>query len=262
MKAYVIPIETACNAHCPFCITHFKNDIDYGDRMSCVNVRRLPSQLSALKVDKIEITGGGEAFFHNDIDRIITFCSSIAPTQIYTNGSKLADHSRGLNLLSCLCISRCHYDDAKNKELMGIEPDVDFRDLEVPLKFSLVLCKSGISTASEIMRYLDWAMYNAGASKVVIRQLFDYEPSITTDSYSDARIKEYIGTASLIDDLGITNSHRINDMGNVIFDYNDMDHNIMEVEIERRACACELFNPVLRANGEVYIGWSDREWQM
>ena len=261
MKAYVIPIEKSCNAKCPYCITHFKNDIDFGDILDPINLLRLgifSNEKGKSSLDKIEITGGGEPFLHPEIDSIIAASKVLAPTQIYTNGSMLSK-CKVLHKLSYLCISRAHYEDAKNKEIMGIEPDVDFRDLDVPIKFSLVLCKSGINTASEITRYLDWALLH-GASKVVIRQLFDCEPTITTSPYSDLINKEYIGTATLIEDLGITNSHRINDMGNVIFHFADMDRNIMEVEMERRACACELFNPVLRANGKVYVGWSDKLW--
>jgi len=260
MKAYVIPVETDCNAKCPFCITRFKNETDSGKKLPCSGVGRLPSTLKALKVDKIEITGGGEPFLHRQIDRIITLCSAIAPTQIYTNGFSLKDHYSGLNRLSYLCISRCHYDNVKNKELMGIEPDMNFRDLDVPLKFSLVLCKSGISTTVEVIKYLHWAR-EQGAKKVVIRHVFEYEPSITNSEYQDVFKKEYIdsGLIHLNDALRIIlvpiTKTFTNEFNNKVYFWGNM-----EIEIETRSCACELSNPVLRANRKTYIGWSNKEW--
>ena len=49
--------------------------------------------------------------------------------------------------------------------------------------------------------------------------------------------------------------HRLNEQGNPIFLRNGL-----EVEVEYRSCACEIKFPVLRADGNIYLGWSDILW--
>ena len=252
MKAYVIPIEKACNAKCPFCITNYKNDIDFGTTLDIENLHKL----EALDLDKIEITGGGEPFLHPKIDEIINFCAKKTSTQIYTNGSMLSK-CKVFDKLSYLCISRAHYDDKKNEEIMGIKMDMPFEEINAPIKLSLVLCKSGISRIGEVVNYIKWAK-GQGVKKVVIRSIFEYDPSSIILSYQKLIGKEQIDMVSKRKMMAIL-------FKKILLDANSPDNDYfiyegMEVEIEGRTCACEAFYPVLRANGKVYVGWTNKLW--
>lgn len=252
MKLYVIPVETACDGKCPFCTTEFRlNTARFGNLLNVANL----SKINDLNIDKIEITGGGEPFLHPRIADIITFCAASAPTQIYTHGGRLSSVSSDtLRRLFYLCVSRCHYDEDKNYSLMGIKQELELAfSLGVPIKLSLVLCRSGVSTVKDIKKYLDWAD-RLGAKKVVIRQLFDFNPEETSTDYQKFRAEEYVGTANLPEQLGIID-YNLDSQGNPIFMRGDM-----EVEVEQRTCACEANYPLLRSNGQLYLGWSDKLW--
>ncbi len=237
-KLYVIPVEKACNAHCRFCITPLRNN-NHGEFLS---VENLEKTLDKHYFDRIEITGGGEPLLHPDISRIISSCHGSRFTQLYTNGI-LAAH-RDLSGLDLLCISRAHYDDKKNKEIMGVEYDLDaIRKKGIPIKFSLLLHKSGISSYEEVKRYLEWAKSN-WARSVVIRQLFEYD-------YPESLKGEFVSSRELFRDFGDSPCIRTR-QGNPLF-----RQRYFEFEIEYRSCACEMSNPVLHADGKLYRGWSE-----
>ncbi len=54
MKLYAIPVETACDASCEFCITKFRRG--FGDFLDPDAVEK---SLEGKEFEKIEITGGG-----------------------------------------------------------------------------------------------------------------------------------------------------------------------------------------------------------
>lgn len=126
MKVYVMPVESYCNGKCSFCITRFRNMRD-----RYLNPASLKRLLDYINPDKIEITGGGEPLLSFDISEIIKICSKKAPTSMYTNGSlPLPPES---NCLSALCLSRQHYDDKRNNEIMGVNSDIS--EIKKELKF-------------------------------------------------------------------------------------------------------------------------------
>ena len=254
MKLYVIPIEKACDANCLICITKYKKGQAFGSKLDISNL----SKLDSLDIDKIEITGGGETFLHPQIETIMERCLEKAPTQIYTDGVSLDKYldSAVLPKLSYLCLSQMHYDQEKNLKLMKANASVSLRQLchkGISVKLSLVLCRSGISTAQEVCNYLEWANAN-GAKKVVIRQMFDYDPSETKEEYEKLLAMEYVSSESIFWDLHIDHYHP-DGQGNPIFNWKNL-----EVEVEYRSCACEINSPALRADGQIYLGWSNRLW--
>lgn len=239
MKLYVNPVSLACTAKCRFCITKYRR----GDgKNEILKLKDLKQVLKNQKFEKIEITGGGEPTLHPKISEIIKICSEKAPTIMYTNASTRP--LKEMELLSELCISRAHYDQKENQKIMGINYDIDkFAKLKVPIKFSVMLHKSGIHTSDELFKYLCWA--ENFAKKTVVRQLFDYEDV----NYRDFIKKEFVGTEKLAKKLHIR-TEEFNPEENIVFYVGDM-----EVEFERRSCACENTNPVLYANGELKDGW-------
>lgn len=256
MKIYVVPVENLCNARCYFCITRFKNEKGFGELL---NVADLSKIFLMEGIDKIEITGGGEPFLHPKITEIINNCVRKAPTQIYTNASLLSLLSdEVLKNLLYLCISRLHYDDGFNEKLMGVRQDIDFlrlKKIQTRIKLSLVLCRLGINAADDLKKYLNWAEIQ-GVKKVVVRQLFNFEAGETIDFYSKlvAKEKEYVPTKNLMNKLAVK-YYDLDNQGNPLFKWGDL-----EVEIEHRNCACEIKYPVLRGDGNVYFGWSDKLW--
>jgi organic radical activating enzyme len=235
MKLYILPIGSACNAKCRYCITRFrkmKNDV--------LDLKRLAWILTKNDYDKIEITGGGEPALHQQIHQIIKLCANKCPTNIYTNGTYIP-YSNSVQV----CLSRAHYDDDKNREIMGVIYDINKFSQLNNLKMSLMLHKSGISTTEELKKYLKWA--DRIASKVVVRQLFDYED----EKYLDYFTKEYISSVDLAKKFGEIYPFEIID-GNYFFDINGL-----EVEFEGRSCACEDVSPVLTADGTLRKGWAE-----
>lgn len=255
MKLYVVPVENNCNADCLFCTTKFKNDKEFGNLLDISDLL----QINSMEVKKIEITGGGDPFLHPKIDRIINYCVKKAPTQIYTNAALLNPLKDAgiLRKLSYLCISRSHYDETANKRIMGIHQNVNINYLAksgVLIKLSLVMCRSGITNADDLKKFLDWSKQK-GIKKVVIRRLFNFEKSVMDNEYKKIFTREFVSVDNLHKQLGIINYYS-NVYGNIIFDWN-----WMEVEIENRSCACEIKHPVLRGNGKMYFGWGKKLWK-
>jgi len=236
MKLYVIPVEKDCNGSCKFCITKFR-DLKKGFlKLDDLKV------LDGLDVDKIEITGGGEPFLHSEIGEIIERCCNKSKTQVYTNGL-LVPKLDSLQMLEYLCVSRAHYLDKENKKIMGVDYNfVKFRKLNVPIKLSLLVHKSGIYTVEEVKKYLDWAIVN-NVRKVVIRQLFE-----------EFMREEHVSSEKMFKEMKVLDFKLVN--GNPVIDYNGM-----EVEFEIR-CSCEAREPVLHADGNIVEGWEDQEgWE-
>lgn len=235
MKAYVIPVETLCNGKCNFCITKFREHC--GEEF--LKIENLDKALEKVNVDSIEITGGGDPLLNPKINDIINSCVKKTKTQIYTNGFHV-NKIENPEYLEFLCLSRAHHDDYRNKEIMGVDYDIArVFQLKVPIKLSLLLHKSGIYEMQDLREYLRWAR-NLGASKVVVRQLFEHD-------YSGELDKEYISTKEISkyfsgEEKG--DSKYCSFMG-------------MPLEFELRACSCEMDNPVIHADGLIYKGWSN-----
>jgi molybdenum cofactor biosynthesis enzyme MoaA len=242
VKLYVIPVESACNATCPYCINKFR---DLGNSfLSLDGLEKCLNEIGTL--DSIEISGGGEPTLHPQIEKIIGLCVSKTRTQMYTNGSVVGLLSNEiLRKLNPLCISRAHYDSEKNEQIMGVKYSDEIFSRGLNLKLSAVLFKGGIDSVQEVENYISWAI--GKAQKVVFRQLFSdvvYPLEVAKKIISiDSFVKFFIGDTSLV-------NPSIN-MGD------------MEVEFETRSCGCENINPILHADGKLNYIWgkddTDRE---
>jgi len=243
MKMYVIPTELACNARCAFCITKFRKTAD----TQFLALSDLSDALKRFELEKIEITGGGEPTLHPDISEVIERCSDKTRTQMYTHGANL-EGSGNLNRLETLCVSMAHYDEGENRRIMGVNPEFHvLRSLSVPIKFSLLIHKSGIHTREELLKYLDKSVSLGFVRKVVVRQMFEQD-------YQGRLNGEFVSSEKLFRQLGVPNvfSSTLTAQGNSVFDYQGL-----EVEVEYRSCACEMDNPVLHADGSIHRGWSE-----
>jgi len=222
MKIYLIPVESACNGKCNFCITKFRKRIN----SEFIDLSKLKELDKFKNIQKIEITGGGEPSFHPKIDEIINFCSKKWVTSIYTNGSFSPDKNSKIEI----CVSRIHYDNKINEQIMGVKYDFDkYNGFKV--KLSLMLHKEGINSIDELEKYLFWAK-EKGVKKVVIRKI---AYNNTWKSYQTSK-KYNID----IDDSCI---QKIEEK------YGDF----VEFDLE----SCNAYNPnlLMRSNGKFYLDW-------
>jgi len=99
-----------------------------------------------------------------------------------------------------------------------------------------------------LRKYLNWASDYAKAKMVVVRQMFDFD-------YPNNVKGMFISSEKVFKEMQISD-YELNEQGNPVFKFKRMD-----VEIEYRTCACELNHPVMRADGNIYTGWSDKSYE-
>jgi len=234
-KLYVIPVESACNGKCPYCVNQFRN---LGN--SFLQISDLEECLTNIgTIDAIEISGGGEPTLHPKIEEIIDLCAGKARTQMYSNGKGVGFIAKYfLKKLNPLCISRAHFDSDINARIMGVRYDDEIFSRGLNIKLSAVLFKGGVDSPEEAKKYIDWAKNKA--KKVVFRPLFGdviYPNEIREKMVSLDGFANYFGFKVL---------HK-----NPVLNIDGL-----EVEFETRSCSCENSNQILHANGELNYSWS------
>jgi pyruvate-formate lyase-activating enzyme len=129
----VLPVRFACNCECPFCFSKSSISALRHDRVDVRNLD-LESYYAFARergASRLVVTGGGEPLLRAEavlevIRRGKPFFDEIA---CFTNGSLLtSDLASQLSDagLSYICFSRHHFDDARNRMLMGrLAPSVD-----------------------------------------------------------------------------------------------------------------------------------------
>jgi molybdenum cofactor biosynthesis enzyme MoaA len=208
---------------------------------SYLSTKTLESCLKTLgSLDAIEITGGGEPALHSQIEAIIELCTNKTRTQMYSNGVFVERLSRDLlKKLNPLCISRAHYDSAKNKEIMGVDYSEEIFSKGLDVKISAVLFKGGVDSVQEVKNYISWA--KGRANKIVFRQLFkdvDYSAEVAAKVVHIAPIVNYF--------FGVS------DLVNPSFEIDGL-----QVEFETRSCSCENKNFILHADGKLNFSWDN-----
>jgi len=222
MKIYLIPVESVCNGKCNFCITKSRKMVD----SEFIDLSKLKELDKFKNIQKIEITGGGEPSFHPKINEIINFCSKKWITSIYTNGS----FSPVKNYKIEICVSRIHYDNTINEQIMGVKYDFDkYKNFKV--KLSLMLHKEGINSIDKLEKYLFWAK-EKGVKKVVIRKI---AYNNTWKSYKIS--KKY--------NININDSFR----RKIEEKYGDF------VEFDLESCNGYNSNLIMRSDGKFYLDW-------
>lgn len=238
-KLYVIPVELACNARCPYCVNQFRNlgnsFLSVGDLEKCLyNIGSL---------DAIEITGGGEPTLHSQIEKIIDLCVEKTRTQLYSNAELLKGMSKNvLKSLNPLCISRAHFDSTINQAIMGINYGDEIFSRGLNIKLSAVLLKGGIESPEDVENYIGWA--RGKARKIVFRPLFSdvvYSREVTDKVVTLDSFISYFN----LEILGERNPQ--------------ININGVDVEFEIRSCSCENTNLILHADGKLNCSWSEND---
>jgi molybdenum cofactor biosynthesis enzyme MoaA len=235
----VIPLESQCNAKCPYCINQFRN---LGT--SILDVDTLEKCLDSFnQLEAIEITGGGEPTLHPQINKIIDLCTKKTRTQLYSNGKLIHQIPlKTLENLHPLCISRAHYDPAINERIMGVNYDEQIFSQGLDIKISSVLFSEGISYPEDVEKYITWA--KGKARKIVFRPLFE------DVNYSEKVREKIIPLETFIQYFDLK-----------IIEGKNPKKNIegIEVEFEIRSCSCENTNPILHANGKLNYTWNEND---
>jgi len=177
----VVPKIIDCNIDCKFCIKKSTftikeaEDLDFGKLKAAVDY--------AIKggSQTVSISGGGEPLLYGveKTSKLIKFLKNyFGKIDIHTNGTLLDDYSTKKYAqagLTNVMISRAHYDEEINKEIMGgytktKEKVKSLNENEIVPRLSMILLKDYIDNDSEIKKYLDWAA-EIEAKQVIIRQL-------------------------------------------------------------------------------------------
>ena len=210
-----------CNAVCKFCVArlrYFHEGVDFvkpkidDDEMY---FERMKEVLAAVKsVNPSVSLRGGEPTLSHRLPRALSILDSFNARKrtITTNGSgllrrveldgktileKLIDYR-----LAHLNISRAHFDEKINQEIMQINGGFPNSDLEfiiskarrhnVRPRLSCMLLREHIHTISDVLAYLDWAE-SMGADNVVFRQIMSFnEASVMRGSIPEYCLKNTV----------------------------------------------------------------------
>ncbi len=178
-------LDSLCNANCPFCINKAKNtqikdsikkDIlsypDFIKRFDNV-YKQMESQL--IHKPFIMLTGGEPTISPRFIPFIQHLLKRKIRYNLLTNGSNLVKNIDGKLLIDIMApncngmqISRAHYDDNKNRELMNLNVKVTNENLKKAIEimhekflqpyhvgFSCMMMKTGIHTLEDIKNYIE-----------------------------------------------------------------------------------------------------------
>lgn len=194
-------VDDYCNANCKFCVAQLRfenrgqafkkakiqNDEEYFTRLEAVLKYLQPISPS------ISLTGGEPTQSHR-LPRILALINkyNYRKRTFTTNGSGLLDEMDGKKVIQHLVdnnfqhlnISKAHYDDDRNRELMRYDKGYcSNEDLETIVAFaqanhlrprmSCLLLQEGIATLAQMITYMQFYQ-KLGLDNVIFRELMDY----------------------------------------------------------------------------------------
>lgn len=192
----LLPVARACDCECPFCFSR--------SSLNALPRERSPWEPSALHdhllwarsrgATRAVITGGGEPLLRPELALASARAAArvFGEVALFTNGSRL---TRDLALaladagLSHLCWSRHHWDDARNRAVMGpAAPDIDVvlrAALGLRVRATCVMHRGGVETADDARGYLS-ALGARGVEEFTFKHTYvAHERSLYRDSEHD-----------------------------------------------------------------------------
>lgn len=163
-KRLVIQTTTACNGKCKFCVA--VHNINEGKK-NVIELADIANQYPDYK--HILILGGESMLFPNDVVKLVTKLMLDDPKRkitINTNGTNLEALIPIANFLDKVIVSIMHWNEDKNKEIMGIvanyNPVKEMAKINPNLKLRIncVVHKSGVHTLNDIASMAMFAKAN------------------------------------------------------------------------------------------------------
>ena len=191
----VVPKIINCNLDCKFCIKKSTFTIKEAEDLDFYKLKASVDYAIKGGAQTVSISGGGEPLtygFEKTTNLIKFLKNYFGKIDIHTNGTLLNGRSireYAKAGLTNVMISRAHYDEELNKEVMGgytrtAEKVNILNENEIVPRLSVILLKNYIDNDEEIKKYLDWAAENE-AKQVIVRQL-----SVIPEKYCSYSSKE------------------------------------------------------------------------
>jgi molybdenum cofactor biosynthesis enzyme MoaA len=231
-KCYVLPVKSACNAHCKFCATisygsHLKKELMLPNSGFDVIARKL----GRAGVKRYEITGGGEPTLNPHLATIVSKLRSEADAsyiKLYTNGQRVPKVSS----VDEVNISRVHWSDQINERFMKFrQPIKPIREIAAAYKsmgvftvrLSVPLIEGAIDSVEKAMELID--ITSPYIDRYVFRPLYDNTPD--------------------------------KDLQRIDFDIHHA-----RAEVDRDACGDMRGNPIWAPDHRLYVNWTlDRPFE-
>lgn len=286
-----------CNADCKFCVAQlrFENKGKMYQKCKITNdeeyFNRLEEVLKYLKPlnPSVSITGGEPTKSYR-LPRILELINKygLRKRTLTTNGSGLLDLMDGKpviqhivdNKFSHLNISRTHYDENINKEIMSYETGYcSNEDIETIVAYSkanglrprmsCVLLKEGIHTLDDMVKYMEFYQ-NLGLDNVIFRELMRFSDDMNNDikkKYcNDNRVDlNYIWS-------NVDKDNRFTPIRNLIgyyyyvevYKYQNIDMcsesaNLVKIYDEKDKHKDVVYEMIFHPNGNVNGSWVDEE---
>ena len=167
MTCSVLPVNNACNLHCPFCFSRSSISSLRREKTDwqSMDLRRYYEFSKQCGATRLVVTGGGEPLLRpDDVLHIVEVGSEyFDEIACFTNGTfltrELARNLRDAGL-SYICYSRHHHDDQRCTELMGKgTPRLDdfFEAAEgIMVRATCVMTRGYIDDREHVEAYIDW----------------------------------------------------------------------------------------------------------
>lgn len=197
----ILPVKSGCQANCDFCFSTYSVSEDLEKGILVNNSIEYYLKLAKSKgASRAVITGGGEPTLiaHEKLLEMINLCALYFPNKVVLisnayvyatqKASIILEHLTALKSagLTDLAISRHHYDDKVNEEIMKLHTPIENilqlkkeGLLSLSIRLIAVLQKKGINSKEEIANYLNWAG-NFGVEQICFKELY---VSTSNESY-------------------------------------------------------------------------------
>ncbi len=179
-----LPVGQACQAKCKFCFSEASVSVEQDSKaMFSSSIAHKMNVAYHRGATRFVITGGGEPTLasHPEICKALVVGRSMFKTVLITNGVILAKRpdmviDYAANGLNVLAISRHHYEPAVNQFIMGLDTKTEevieqVNKTKITSRLICVLQKSGINSAAEVEKYLEWAA-ELGVQEVCFKELY------------------------------------------------------------------------------------------
>lgn len=193
-----IYVTNKCNARCDFCMNMYEDNFlkcrELSDEKYFERLNYILDYLKPIK-PAILITGG-ETTKSIKLPRILKLVKEkgYKIRSFATNGSGLLDRIEGKtvlqhmlenNAINNINISRMHYNEEKNRNIMNYKKDYCSNDMLAKIipyaiknnlrpRMSCLLLKDGVHTVEEMVNYMDY-FEQLGVDNVIFRELMDYD---------------------------------------------------------------------------------------